>query len=42
VGIAGAKHLIHQAVEAKLQELLSGCEARQTEDGKAGVVRNGY
>ena len=38
----GAKHLIHQAVEAELDELLSGCAERQTADGKAGVVRNGH
>jgi transposase-like protein len=39
---AGARQLIHQAVEAELQELLESHCARQTADGKAGVVRNGY
>jgi putative transposase len=34
--------LIHQAVEAELQELLEAHSDRRTEDGKAGVVRNGY
>lgn len=38
----GAKHLIHQAVEAELEEMLSDCAERQTADGKAGVVRNGH
>lgn len=38
----GARQLIHQAIEAELQEFLSGYTTRVTEDGKAGVVRNGY
>ncbi len=38
----GARQLIHQAVEAELQELLGEHAGRRTEDGKAGVVRNGY
>ena len=39
---AGARQLIHQAVEAELQELLAEHSERRTVDGKAGVVRNGY
>ena len=39
---AGAQQLIHQAVEAELQELLAEHSERRTADGKAGVVRNGY
>ncbi len=39
---AGAERLIYQAVEAELQELLAEHADRRTEDGKAGVVRNGY
>jgi len=39
---AGARQLIHQAVEAELQELLEAHSDRHTADGKAGVVRNGY
>lgn len=38
----GARQLIQQAVEAELQELLEAHSQRRTEDGKAGVVRNGY
>ena len=38
----GAQQLIQQAVEAELQELLAGHAQRRTEDGKSGVVRNGY
>jgi putative transposase len=38
----GARQLIHQAVEAELQELLAEHSERRTVDGKAGVVRNGY
>lgn len=38
----GADRLIYQAVEAELQELLAEHGERRTEDGKAGVVRNGY
>jgi putative transposase len=34
--------LIYQAVEVELQELLAEHAGRRTEDGKAGVVRNGY
>ena len=38
----GAARLIYQAVEAELQALLSAHKDRRTEDGTAGVVRNGY
>jgi len=39
---AGAEQLIYQAVEAELLELLAEHSERRTEDGKAGVVRNGH
>ena len=39
---AGAQQLIHQAVEAELQEFLAQCTPSRTEAGAAGVVRNGY
>ena len=38
----GASQIIYRAVEAELQELMSGYSEQLTEDGKAGVVRNGY
>ena len=38
----GARDLIQQAVESELQGLLREHDDRRTEDGKAGVVRNGY
>lgn len=38
----GARHLIQQAVESELQELLAQHAERRTAEGKAGVVRNGY
>ena len=38
----GAKQLISQAIEAELQDLLREHAGRRTEDGKAGVIRNGY
>ncbi|MCU7894472.1 MAG: transposase, partial [Candidatus Thiodiazotropha sp. (ex Lucinoma aequizonata)] len=38
----GAELLIYQAVEVELLELLAEHSERQTEDGKAGVVRNGH
>jgi hypothetical protein len=38
----GAERLFYQAVETELQELLVEHAERRTEDGKAGVVRNGY
>ncbi|APZ43722.1 hypothetical protein BW247_11995 [Acidihalobacter ferrooxydans] len=39
---AGAERLIYQAVEAELETLLAEHADRRTEDGKAGVVRNGH
>ena len=39
---AGAEQLIYQAVEAELLELLAEHAERRTENGKAGVVRNGH
>jgi len=39
---AGARQLIQQAVETELQELLKHYSGRRTEDGRSGVVRNGY
>lgn len=39
---AGANHLIQQAVETELEELLGQYADRRLEDGRAGVVRNGY
>ena len=39
---SGAERLIYQAVEAELETLLAEHADRRTEDGKAGVVRNGY
>ena len=38
----GAMQLISQAVEAEFQDLLRAHAGRRTEEGKAGVVRNGY
>ncbi|MCU7913830.1 MAG: transposase, partial [Candidatus Thiodiazotropha sp. (ex Lucinoma aequizonata)] len=38
----GAERLIYQAVEVELLELLAEHLERRTEDGKAGVVRNGH
>lgn len=38
----GAEQLIYQAVEVELLELLAEHSERRTEDGKAGVARNGY
>jgi transposase-like protein len=38
----GAEQLIYQAVEAELLDLLAEHSERRTEDGKAGVVRNGH
>jgi len=38
----GAEKLIYRAVDAELQELLSGYSDWQTEDGETAVVRNGY
>lgn len=39
---SGAQRLIEQAVEIELQSLLVAHADRRTDDGKAGVVRNGY
>ncbi|MCU7895286.1 MAG: hypothetical protein KZQ66_10905 [Candidatus Thiodiazotropha sp. (ex Lucinoma aequizonata)] len=39
---SGAERLIYQAVEVKLLELLAEHSECRTEDGKAGVVRNGH
>ena len=38
----GAEQLIYQAEEVELLELLAEHSARRTEDGHAGVVRNGH
>jgi len=38
----GARQLLQQAIEAEVQELLSEYTDRRLEDGRAGVVRNGY
>jgi len=38
----GAEQLIYQAVEAELLELLAEHSERRTENGNAGVVRNGH
>jgi len=38
----GAQQLIMQGVEAELDEFMSQFEDRQTQDGRAAVVRNGY
>lgn len=39
---SGARQLIHQAVQAELQQLLAEHAERRTEAGQAAVVRNGY
>ena len=39
---SGAQQLINQAVEAELHDLLSQYSDRRTENGHAGVVRNGH
>ena len=38
----GARQLIMQGVEAELDEFMSQFKDRQTQDGRAAVVRNGY
>jgi transposase-like protein len=38
----GARQLLCQAVNAEVETLLAEHAERRTEDGKAGVVRNGY
>ncbi len=39
---SGARQLIEHAVQAELTELLERFSDRQSEDGRSGVVRNGY
>ncbi len=39
---SGAQQLIHHAVQAELEELLTANAHRLTDQGKAAVVRNGY
>jgi transposase-like protein len=39
---AGAQRLVHQAVEAELEELLAQHSGRKDGAGRAAVVRNGY
>ena len=38
----GAQQLIMQSVEAELDEFMSQFKDRQTQGGRAAVVRNGY
>jgi transposase-like protein len=38
----GARQLIHQAVEAELEEFLGQFAGQRTDTGQANVVRNGY
>ena len=38
----GARQLIMQGVKAELDEFMSQFKDRQTQDGRAAVVRNGY
>ena len=38
----GARELIHQAVQAELNEFLAAFDARHLENGRQAVVRNGY
>ena len=38
----GARQLIHEAVEAELQEFLEQFSGQSTENGLLSVVRNGY
>ena len=38
----GAKRLIERAIQAELDELLDRFADRRTEDGRRGVVRNGF
>jgi len=38
----GAQKLLQQAIEAELQQFMQQFEGRRLEDGRAGVVRNGY
>ena len=39
---SGARQLLHQVIETEVQVLLSAHSGRTLEDGRAGVVRNGY
>ena len=39
---SGTRQLLQQAIEAKVQVLLSAHSGRTLEDGRAGVVRNGH
>jgi len=39
---SGARELIQQAVDTELKALLAAHTERKTEDGRTGVVRNGY
>ena len=39
---AGARQIVHLAVEAELQDVLAAYSDHRLEDGRAGVVRNGY
>lgn len=39
---SGAQQLLERAIQVELAELLERFGDRQTEDGRAGVVRNGY
>ncbi|MDA0681714.1 MAG: IS256 family transposase [Proteobacteria bacterium] len=39
---SGAQQLLERAVQAELAELLERFSDRRTEDGRAGVVRNGF
>jgi len=39
---SGARQLIHQAVEAELQEFLAQFSGQSTDKGQAAVVRNGH
>ena len=38
----GARQLLQHAIETEVQELLAAHAGRYLEDGRAGVVRNGY
>jgi transposase-like protein len=39
---SGARQLLQQAIEAEVQEMLAAHSGRLLDDGRAGVVRNGY
>ncbi|MCE2524078.1 MAG: IS256 family transposase [Rhodobacteraceae bacterium] len=38
----GARQIVHLAVEAELQDVLASYSDHRLEDGRAGVIRNGY